>query len=322
MNPVRTMKGLLAALVVLAFVSQLNASTAPKTDHDMFMVTGYDFQNTNVKKVCMLAKIQATIHLSKTSGTGSPTTHSTAIPGNASTSGSYCNRNFLSLLQLNFNNHTVILKFKRTFDNTTELNKVASYCRDCNYGVFSLLEISITMHHEGKELHGMTTSKYIQDHAPPDLNAGIGIRRSFKCNKTDTIVVIPIRVTKVLNATNRHVISDGNWNANISFDFMQFQPFLVAKSTKHGYTFADPYLCRDVTAAHVTIILLPLVYFAIFIAFHRIKATYGCPPKRQVKSNTKYTSHDNVVMEEGRMIGGAEFQQMHSCARAKKINEA
>lgn len=241
-----------------------------------FRVTDYDFVNTNTKKVCLLALVDASIRLKRGTLTDSP--FEMRIPSDSSTEGSYCNRNFKSVLTLKFADNVVKITFGRSHIETPRRQKIAYYCTDCNYGQWSVEEMAFTIRHNGTEFHAATNSQNMKDSFPPVLAGGITLRRSFLCHSSDALMKIPLSVNKVTNVTNGQHMNVEDWTAEIDFTTMQFQPFLVGIPPKNREsTFSDPVLCKDVTASHVVVILLPLVYFAVLIACYYIKTKYGCP---------------------------------------------
>nr|XP_039266063.1 uncharacterized protein LOC120341594 [Styela clava] len=275
----------------------------------LYKIKDVDFLNTKVERVCLLAEFDAIIVLTHKFSNGSNQEYSLVLPQDATTVGSFCNNKYISRLQLNFHGNSLIFEFARNKIDI-EIHE-ATYCNDCNYGNWYLNQIIGNFSFMGDIIHGTSNVDQLRK-GYPGLTNGIGIKRAFKCNKDDNLITLPIHIDQVTHASNGEVGYTDEWQAEIRFFLIHVQPFLVYK--EH---FSDPYLCRDVTASHVLVILLPLIYFAIFILFYRVKQAYGCPPKRMPwswkgKMKTGSPSDTKFEIEESANIISGEFTSIQA----------
>lgn len=287
---------LLLLLVTLAVESGLGLHT--KEDLTIYRVEDVDFDNTKISKYCLLARFNATIEMNfSTEGVARHIV--LPFPDEAGLHGSYCNVHYKSQLQMNFGDDVITMVFARD-KISPSIPKKITYCDQCDYGTWNLTSLVVDLLMESKYRVSASIPDNIRDHAKW-LSDGIDIKRSFECTAADNLIIIPLVNPKVMNTKNEDDIHIEWLSGNIKFYSIQVQPFLVVTDT-----FYDPYLCRDVTLSHVLVIMLPLIYFFIFILFYRIKAGHGCPWRMNDKQKPEKLTTE-IEMEESTNIMSDEY---------------
>lgn len=258
-----------------------------------YRIYDLDFENTKVHKVCLLAEFNATIKI-----THHRNEYIIPIPQDATTDGSFCDRNYKSELLLKFDDTLVTMTFHRNTQHPS-LPKT-SYCDKCDYGTWNMNRLTVSTHIEPYYVQAALIPENLKSYSK-DLYEGINIKRAYQCIREDHSNTT-IRLEKVTAWMNESEILPDRWKAEIQFQLIQIQPFLVFKTY-----FDDPYLCSDITASLLLVILLPIIYFTIFILFYRIKGRFGCPPcpnrtgKHRLDSDTSETNlkEESTVMVSG-----------------------
>lgn len=274
----------------------------------VFKIEDYDFENTKIKKICLVAQFNATMEITRRIGQKKFISYSVPIPQYAETDGSFCNNDFETGLKLKFHKGSMDMTFYRKTRPIADVTQT-TYCDHCDYGTWNLSRLSVVGYvKSGYEVHASMIPETLQNHAI-ELADGIDIKRAFKCDESDRITVIPLDVTKVLNSSNHaQHMNPEMWHVELKFYFMQVQPFLV----RYGH-FYDPYLCRSITGSLMLIIILPLIYFFVFILFYRIKAAHGCPPScfsRNGKKHLKASETETCMEEESTNIMSNDYSTL------------
>uniref|UniRef100_H2YUH1 Uncharacterized protein n=1 Tax=Ciona savignyi TaxID=51511 RepID=H2YUH1_CIOSA len=287
------MRTVLLALVWLQYLDFGNANTAHGQSQAKFQVVANDFRNTQKHMLCIIADIKGDIELFYKNG-GTAQSTSISLPETATTNGSYCDKEFTSVLVLSFNGVRLNMTFKRTVE--TPAKSQIGYCVRCDDGNWWLSSIVVDIDDINRWNHSNPRtsihSKITQTSGV--LNAGqliegVPVTRAYGC--THRIIIVPMTTTTATNLDNSTTLSD--WSVQLKISSLKVQPFLV-----NGHNFNDPLLCTDVSTFHVVIIILPIVYFLVFITYYRVKEVYGCPPNckggakmTKLEESTVLTSH-------------------------------
>lgn len=281
---------------VLYFGAVAHGNTNEKKTLNIFKVHGFDFENTKVQKLCLIAEFNATIHI-----THKDEEYFIPLPQDANTDGSFCDINFKSELVLNFDKSTLKMSF---FRNTQHLKlpEKTTYCYHCDYGKWRLTELSITTEVGSRYFVNASMVPANLHRYASDLSDGIDIKRAYKCVKEDgTNTTIPLEEIIIVDTTNGSQLHAGDqWHIETQFSLIQIQPFLVF--SEH---FDDPYLCRNITASLVLVIFLPIIYFTIFILFYRLKGNCYCTISRGKTKKRRLESpmdSDSCLREESTNI--------------------
>nr|XP_039265822.1 uncharacterized protein LOC120341392 [Styela clava] len=285
-----------ASIVLLGHCVRSNKDINEKEDTlHVYKIEDYDFENTKIKKICLVAQFNATLEITRRIDKEQLVYYSVPIPQYGDTTGSFCNKNFNSEFKLKFSKGSIDMNFYRKTKPIADYTET-TYCDHCDYGTWNLSRLSAMAEVDsGYTIQASLVPETLRNYAK-ELTDGIDIKRAFKCEESDRITVIPLDVINVFNSSNHNQHIDPKmWHVNLKFYFIQVQPFLV----RYGHFF-DPYLCRSITGSLMLIIILPLIYFFVFILFYRIKAAHGCPPSCCSKNDGKkhLSSESEICMEE------------------------
>lgn len=109
----------------------------------------------------------------------------------------------------------------------------------CDYGKWNMSRLSVYMDIGPHYVQASLIPQNLKSDSK-DLYEGINVKRAYKCIKEDhSNTTIHLDKITVLDTRNDSEIHPGNWKAEIQFQVIQVQPFLVFKTY-----FDDPYLCR------------------------------------------------------------------------------
>ncbi|XP_018669858.3 uncharacterized protein LOC100180024 [Ciona intestinalis] len=257
-----------------------------------FKVVANDFRNTQKERTCMLANLDLEVELKYKVG---DTAHSSSIllPHTATTNGSYCDKEFTSLLSLSSNGMVIRMTFSRTPEQPGKTQR--TYCVRCDDGNWWLSSISINIDDINRLAHALPKVR-IQSHATltkttienaGQLTIGVPVTRAYGCKSR--LIATTMRSTNY-TLLNQNATVSTDWGVTMKFRTLQVQPFLVT-----GTGFNDPLLCTDVSTFHIVIIIVPIVYFTIFVIYHRVKEVYGCPPKPKHKQGMEKLMESSTV---------------------------
>lgn len=276
-------------LLIFGFARATNSfinEKSPHNDEPSIKVTSQDFRNTQTNKVCLIASMNASLVVHVYKGSMSEK-HTIRIPNKQaelSTDGSYCDTDYKSLLALAFNFGQLNMTFERD-PVKTDWKKV-TYCEKCNFGTWKISSFDLKVTNLGSliELVNNTSDMTVSNttfaavatnknfgSTVGSLKTGIVIRRAYFCLHPFRI---PLEVTLVNDTAGSKPL---NITAQLDFDFLKVQPFLVGDIEK----FLDPQFCDVDWLAHVLVILLPLCYFAIFLIVNKHKEKLPCVARWQ-----------------------------------------
>jgi len=208
------------------------------------IVKSQDFKNTQTTKSCILAYLDMTLLVElKQNGTlSSKVSHHIINEKNQSkisTKGSYCERDFKSLLVLNLGYAQMNISFEREEIKTHQ--KEASYCDGCADGKWKIPELLIkvpdlnklpgyTSNNTDKKLELLATSSSsdFSDAAGTLKWRGVAVRRSYFCTN---LITVPLKT----NNFDEYEVT-----ATLQLHAFKVQPFLVGKTK----TFAHPQFCN------------------------------------------------------------------------------
>lgn len=265
-------------------VSKSSQSLA-HNDMPSIKIKSQDFRNTQTRKVCLIASLDAVLVVII-----NEKPYSINVPkheSNLTTDGSYCDTDFKSLLVLGFPFGQLNITFQR--DHVKSDPKKVTYCEKCNIGswTISAFDVRVTNLHKLLETNGtknnISESSFSAsasgdnfDGTVGSLKTGIVIRRSYFCFN---LIQVPMTVLDEKNSNKNFLDS---LKVRLDLKYIKVQPFLVGDLEK----FLDPQFCDMDLMAHFLVILLPFFYFVIFLLVNRYKEKFPCCSKHKKPLST------------------------------------